>query len=173
MSITYIPSQISLSVVSGYEVQKVYEGNYFKAEFSNSDIGTSNVDIFFSSTENINLSRLIVQLESGSVNVKLYEGANITSNGTTVSSINVNRLSNKTNSTIFYHGPVVDDYGTLIGSFKIYGNKKESSVGQEGIPSYILNKNFNYLINVDPIDTTGDISIIVADYLESNRGLDV
>ena len=81
------------------------------------------------------------------ITVSFYEGATITSNGTTISSYNRNRNSIKTAKLAVHHTPGVANDGTLIRSQQL-GNGKMAGGASRGINEFILKPNSNYLLRV-------------------------
>lgn len=164
----YTPAQLNVGVQIDYEHQKVHEGEYFITYNKNEALGTSNVNFLIVVEEAIHLRGVIVDVTSGTLEVNLFEDPTISSNGSVLSSTNLNRFSSKTNTATFYKNPTISNFGTEIGKFPIYGDKKVAAVGSETFPEYILRSNKNYLVSVNPQTTSGNVFIKFANYINGD-----
>jgi len=160
----YETSLSKLYTTIDIEHHKVHEGNFFISSYQWESIGTDNKLIFINPIASTHLRGAIFAISSGQVDIKMWEGPNITDNGNSVISSNLNRISEKTSPLEIYVNSSADIMGLNLYDEAIYGDKKTSAFGTKYFPELILDTSNTYAISVNTLINTGDVYMLLTYY---------
>lgn len=84
----------------------------------------------------------------GEMEIGLYEGTTVSANGTALTIVNRNRMSEKNPTMLLYTGPTVSDAGTLL-DYNIVGSGKSFGGRTRGEQELVLKPGTDYLFNIE------------------------
>lgn len=163
----YKPNQTDLNVAITWEHQLVHAGNFFTSSRLFAALGNASKYLAVIPVANyVHLRNITVAVENGEIELELLENSLFYSNGTSVSSSNLNRVSNTLPSLTLFHTPNVSSYGNTIYNMSIYTDKS-GSLQNDLVEEFILHKDRQYLINVHHTGAAANVRLSLTWYESS------
>lgn len=127
------------------ELEKCYIAHYYESNIPNNENRS-----FMIKTDSKEVHVISYKVTTGvsPLDIKLYEGATVSNEGTLVTSYNLNRNSVISSSTLIYYNPTITSYGNIIDRSLVTGTKTEAGNDNQ-IIHLILKPDTYYLLNVD------------------------
>jgi hypothetical protein len=137
----------------------IHDGMMFHASGRAVDVGVgANYDVLINVPAGLypHMQKLLWTLESGPCDLKVYEGATTSADGTTITAFNLNRISSITPDLVGTHTPTVTGVGTLIHDrYVATAGKDTGLVAVTAGEEWILQPDTKYLIRLT--NNTGSI----------------
>lgn len=151
---------------------RIHDGAAFATGHYNGAVANNGtIEILVQNSE----EELVTLLEwacGGDALMTVFEGVTVTSQGTTLDWVNLNRTSANTLDSIdVFHTPTISDYGTTIYQKYTPGGGFFGSGGKGSVPEGIFNVTDDYVVRVQNISgTTQPMQMILQSYQHSHTG---
>lgn len=150
--------------------QRIHEGNFFSTHTINTGLLTANPKQFLfispstipppDTQETIKVHLIFIVSANPGVKLEFFEDTTVSNNGTSVSTINQNRLSSTPILGQVFQDPIVESEGILIFS-QIIGSTTQGGTGgliDRDEQELILKIGTNYLLKITPLIDNTDIT---------------
>jgi len=124
------------------------------------------LDIVFAFGSGVEPMMTIEGICGGNAEGYMYEGATATG-GTSLSSVNLNRVSTNTSNSAFLLNPTVSATGTLLGAYALIGGQYTRSAGADmHSAGFVMKSLTNYLLRLTNTSSLSQKAMITINWYE-------
>jgi len=158
----YVPQTGPATFTLGFEKAKVYEGAAFVADSYAGGLaagGTSNIHMYTGPNTTV-LRKFTVHNELGIANAHIYENTVLSSNGTSVAGVCLNRQSNAASQARLFRAATVSTVGnTVFGYTHVGGTTNADNMLENAYDEIILRSNAVYTFGISKVGPTANARI--------------